>query len=467
MKVKYVVLVIVLLSLILSSCSLTTPEKGAEEKPAERDDFGCWPPLCSIIPDPQGKQMCEDWKAGKQVTWPDCSFFASTYPKCQKLCEFEKKNNPSTVPASPTPVYNNSAGNQNFSISSSLPSESQMDCSIFASVPDCSVVGKHESQSYKFCKQCLPDKAGSSSPDKDPDPENVDIYIGDFKHGRIIKIEDMVGTGWTAFGSQGTGVGQFELPEHLAVDDNGRIYIPNADNGNVIRMDDMTGKGWVLFAGLGIRNTLKGQQPGPFVVRVRGEQIYTAGWGHVYRFDDMSGKNLVTYGEAGKGIGKFDSPQYLSFDTQGRFYIGDNNNHRIVRMDDMTGKGWIEFGSLGKGVGQFNTTACVTVDQQGRIYVCDEHNDRIVRIDDMTGKGWTTFLSTGVTGQSLSLLHDIAIGPTGKIYIADTGNNRIVRIDDMTGKGWIAYEPYANAPPGSDVHQMEAPKGIFVVEKKK
>lgn len=55
-----------------------------------RNDFGCWPPTCSLIPDPQGKQLCEDWKAGKPVTWPSCSYF-SGQPACQKLCEAETK----------------------------------------------------------------------------------------------------------------------------------------------------------------------------------------------------------------------------------------------------------------------------------------------------------------------------------------------------------------------------------------
>lgn len=60
------------------------------------NDFGCWPPSCSFIPDPQGKQMCEDWKAGKQVTWPECSFF-SGQPNCKKLCEMETKTGKSNV----------------------------------------------------------------------------------------------------------------------------------------------------------------------------------------------------------------------------------------------------------------------------------------------------------------------------------------------------------------------------------
>ena len=56
-----------------------------------KDDFGCWPPSCSVIPDPQGKKLCEDWKAGKKVQWPDCSIYSSIQPSCTKLCESEKK----------------------------------------------------------------------------------------------------------------------------------------------------------------------------------------------------------------------------------------------------------------------------------------------------------------------------------------------------------------------------------------
>jgi len=58
-----------------------------------KDDFGCWPPSCSSIPDATGKLACEDWKAGKSIMWPsDCSMMQQS--SCAKLCDFEKKNNP-------------------------------------------------------------------------------------------------------------------------------------------------------------------------------------------------------------------------------------------------------------------------------------------------------------------------------------------------------------------------------------
>ncbi|HLD07025.1 MAG TPA: hypothetical protein VJC16_05860 [Candidatus Nanoarchaeia archaeon] len=84
------------------------------EEAQPRDDLGCWPPSCSFIPDLQGKQLCEDWKAGKEIQWFDCSFMAA-FPNCVKLCEFEKKNNPQA-----------NAGADTYSVTVNLPgSESQ------------------------------------------------------------------------------------------------------------------------------------------------------------------------------------------------------------------------------------------------------------------------------------------------------------------------------------------------------
>src|SRR3989344_164871 len=86
MKSKFLLSVLLISVIFLASCA-------PKEALPERDDFDCWPPSCSFIPDQQGKQMCEDWKAGKEVQWFDCSMMAA-FPKCVKLCEFEKKNNP-------------------------------------------------------------------------------------------------------------------------------------------------------------------------------------------------------------------------------------------------------------------------------------------------------------------------------------------------------------------------------------
>jgi len=115
----------------------------------------------------------------------------------------------------------------------------------------------------------------------------------------------------------------------------------------------------------------------------------------------MHGHNWITYGSPGGGVNEFSYPWDVCLDTGGRIYVSDGY-HRIVRVDDMHGSGWIAYGSLGRGAGEFMEgpegvleaaagPAGLFVDAQGKIYVADAFNSRIVRIDDMHGTNWTTF----------------------------------------------------------------------------
>ena len=93
--------------------------------------------------------------------------------------------------------------------------------------------------------------------------------------------------------------------------------------------------------------------------------------------------------------------------------------------------------------------------QNGRLYIADTGNKRIVRMDDLSGKGWTTFGNIG-TEKRLHGPVGIAVDEAGRIYIADSPD-RIVRIDDMTGKGWITF-----GVRGVGVGQFTSPTGIFI-----
>lgn len=459
MKVKDVVLVIALLTFILSSCSLIT--KTAQEK--TRDDFGCFS-SCKYFPE-GSKQMCEDWKAGKQVQWTsDCSMMQ--YGPCIKLCEFEKE-------AGRGGEVEIAEGSQQ-----GFPTNSETD------------YVKHY---------------GTGIPEKDPDPDNVYIYILDVDplNHRIVRIEDMTGKGVVSYGSRGSGVNQFDVKDqspHFAVDSKGRIYIPDTLNKRIIRVDDMQGNGWVTYgqpAESNKEDANVGKFRGPVAVRLDSkERVYVLdqGYTRVVRFDDMTGKNWVAFGKSGTNIRDWppDSDAHcgtgpapgtyhddaavntlygskaLEVDSQGRIYVSDKCNYRIVRFDDMTGKNWASFGGKrGNGVGEFGDELNgIAVGPDGKLYIADEHNHRIVRIDDMTGKGWVTFGSEGSGVNQFDQPHDIAVSKSGKIYIADTfHNDRVVRFDDMAGKGWIAYAPYANSPPGTQPLHLDVPKGIFVVPK--
>src|SRR3989338_7985947 len=77
---------------LMKTLGIESLSQRTQEQSSGRDDFGCFY-SCTYFPEGSPKQMCEDWKAGKEVQWPpDCKLMQ--YGPCIKLCEFEKKNNP-------------------------------------------------------------------------------------------------------------------------------------------------------------------------------------------------------------------------------------------------------------------------------------------------------------------------------------------------------------------------------------
>jgi streptogramin lyase len=102
---------------------------------------------------------------------------------------------------------------------------------------------------------------------------------------RVVRMNDITGNGWTAFGSHGSGNGQFNYIRGLAVDSKGRIYVSDYFNNRIVRMDDMSGAGWTTY---------------------------------------------------NSGISE---PEGIAVDAYDRLYIALPVANRIVRLDDMTGKG--------------------------------------------------------------------------------------------------------------------------------
>ena len=194
-----------------------------------------------------------------------------------------------------------------------------------------------------------------------------------------------------SIGSAGSGIGQFMSPSRITSDTASRAYVTDTGNNRLVRFDDISGSGWITFgsAGSGINQF---SAPDGIHVDTTG-RIYVADTGNnrLVRINDLSGAGWTTFGSAGSGINQFSAPAGISLDTAGRIYVADTGNNRLVRINDMNGVGWTTFGSAGIGVNQFSAPFGVSVDAAGRIYVADCcTNSRIVRINDMTGVGWTT-----------------------------------------------------------------------------
>ena len=282
--------------------------------------------------------------------------------------------------------------------------------------------------------------------------------------GRVIRVTEIGDeSGWQA-GPTAAGLA-FHNPNGLALDANRMLYVADRDNRRIVRMEDVAGTGWRTFAGSGGNELSRpGSQRGcndsdhgvHDVAIDRTGRLYVAAsnpW-RIIRIDNFEGAGFTTYGND-----EF-SGRLVALDAQERIYIADNRNHQLIRLDDMSGRGRVTLGSFGNGIRQFNQPMGVAFDQRGRIYIGDEYNHRIVRVDDMTGAGWVSFGSYGSGIGQLSTPHEVSIDTLGRIHIADTGNNRYVRIDSMTGAGWVTFGN--NELQGRDL-QFSATKSMLVI----
>jgi outer membrane protein assembly factor BamB len=311
------------------------------------------------------------------------------------------------------------------------------------------------------CAATPPTPTPTPAPTPTPSGGPSVIYIADQGNGRIVRINNMSGTGWTTFNPYPTFLPGSQAHMEVNIGADNRIYAVSA-YGVVWRMDNFSGAGFVSFGTPNCFSPNVGTFCEPTGMALdASNRIYIANQGspgtaaghRIIRMDDMAGSGWVTCCNLYPNFSL-----YLVHDVfvsgNGQIYAGAYRaGYGLVRIDDMTGSGWI-FCCTGQ---EFYVTK-VFVHSDGRIYVTDALGDRIIRIDSMSGAGWVTF---GTRGSGVGQFDDpdgIFVAADGRIYVADTNNNRIVRIDDMSGNGWTTF-----GSAGNGVNQFFGPRGLYLV----
>lgn len=180
-----------------------------------------------------------------------------------------------------------------------------------------------------------------------------------------------------SFGSSGTGNGQFKLAQGIAVDSSGNAYVVDAGLfSGVPRVQKFNSKGEYLSQ-FGKEGTGDGEFKIPQAIAVDSEgNILVADTGNnrVQKFNS-AGEFLGRYGVEGTGNGQFKSPSGIAVDSEGKVWVTDSGNNRIERFS-AEGEYLSQFGSKGSGNGQFSEAHGIAV-SGSNIWVADSGNNRV------------------------------------------------------------------------------------------
>jgi DNA-binding beta-propeller fold protein YncE len=280
----------------------------------------------------------------------------------------------------------------------------------------------------------LPDKGVSVlGPNDVAAAPNGDIYVTNTETFQVLRF-DRQGILITAWGSEGSGNGQFGGPRGIAVDSQGNVYVVDKKHDRVQKFDP-NGAFLLAFGGTG---TGDGQLEGPHDVAVGpGDIVFVTDQGNnrIQKFD-VNGGYLGQWGQAGSGPGQFAAPHGIDVSPGGLVYVADSGNDR-VQVFDANGVHQGGFGSTGAGEGQLDgPTGIVAVPSNTvageSIYVTETENDRVSIFSPALVVAPAQSSLQAIQYDFSGYLDGSFVDPMnadadagGRIFVADRGNDRI------------------------------------------
>jgi sugar lactone lactonase YvrE len=255
------------------------------------------------------------------------------------------------------------------------------------------------------------------------------IYVADTQNHRI-RVYESDGTLVDTIGSHGSGEGEFYEPRGMAVDDDDNLYVADTWNARVVKLD-AEGE-WITSWGTGTEDMGDG------------------------RVATMTGADEE--GNQANPLGFF-GPRSLAIDDEGRIYIADTGNRRIVVTDD-TGEFLYQWGQAGSAPGSFNEPTTVEISESGILYVADSWNGRVqVFQQGEDGRyGPTPVHSWPVNGWQADTYLDpsLTTGPDGLVYVSVPSQQHVLAADPQGTVNLV----WSGA--GEDRVGLQVPSGLLV-----
>ncbi|HOH06772.1 MAG TPA: NHL repeat-containing protein [bacterium] len=167
---------------------------------------------------------------------------------------------------------------------------------------------------------------------------------------------------------------------------------------------------------------------------------------------DFAGKS------SGADAAKFNNPIGICFDAEGRLWVGDFSNNRVLRFDAAADKpsGAPADGVLGQP--DFVSKAAATtragmsgpvapfIDHNGTLWVAQFNNHRVTRYDHAAAKAngadadgvlgqpdFTTS-SSGLSASKMNNANSLYVDSNGTLWVSEFTNRRVLRFDNAAAK---------------------------------
>jgi uncharacterized protein (TIGR03663 family) len=297
--------------------------------------------------------------------------------------------------------------------------------------------------------------------------------------------------------AQVLAAGQLAFPRGIALDQSGNLFVADSGNQRIAVVDPQgqlsfwgspcmldTGSGCMDLDGEGPLPLGAGQFNEPWGVAVDPEgRVYVADtWNHRIQVFDQTGQFLGQWGEgrlvdaeidtrgrAGTPFG-FYGPRAVAVDLEGRVYVADTGNERIMAYTigtdaegNVTADFFQQWGTMGPEEGQFLEPVGVAVDASGRVYVVDTLNGRVQAfapgtdgfVDPIPAATWEV---TGWDSTSRENKPYIATGPGGQVYFT-VPERHYAAVTDGGGDILAVWGGY-----GSNQSSFNLPIGVAVDE---
>jgi len=231
----------------------------------------------------------------------------------------------------------------------------------------------------------------------------------------------------TAWGSPGSGDGQFNQAWGVAVDGSGHVYVGDDGGGRVEKFDAAGG----FLANISTP-TSSLYTPGVAVSSSGDVYVSDVGFGRIDKFA-ADGTLLGSFGSYGSGPGQFGDPIGVAVASSGDVYVVDNTLDRVQKFD-ANGNFLASYGTAGSGDGQFNSPFAIAVSGSGNVYVADYGNNRVQEFD---ANG--NFLAS-IGGSATA----VAVDSAGDLYVG--GGSAPVRKFGPNGNFLASIGTYGTGP---------------------